>query len=382
MDLYLRSDQRLVDSRPGAALLFVIATAATLTALGADGSGGTPTPGSGKPVLVVVITSDDPAFRKREENLATQLELALDGFAIERFGPDEASLRAASPIGQPSFASLSLPQKLAFVGPFAGRVGAVAVIWMEDGGGGAAFLHVASQSTDRAFVRIVRARGGPNTEEELALAAQELLGQVYMLSTSPHHPAVEEAVEQVVDEARSLQLPSVGWGVLPFLEAGGGIFGHEGSSFRAGGGIAVESIVGELFFARLSLAALAGPFMEPHDGVVSGWSLEPGLELGFVWGVTERLRVGLALGAAPAYLTAQLTLGTGDHQASNWWNFHGSVGLDLRIQVGDRVAVVVDPSLGFWAVRKSFYRISDDSVVFRTPFVDWAVTAGVLIDVW
>ena len=93
-------------------------------------------------------------------------------------------------------------------------------------------------------------------------------------------------------------------------------------------------------------------------------------------------RFGFAVGAAPAYLVAQMSLGAGDHQASNWWNFHGSVGAILRFALSDRVALVAEPSLGFWAVRKSFYRVSDDSVVLRTPLLDWAVTVGVLIDVW
>ncbi len=374
----------------GAVLVFVIAMAAALMAPEhlasaprpgtADSSGASPKERH-KPVLVIVIVSDDPVFRAREQQLATQLELTLDEFAIERFRPDKAYLEAATPLGDPSFSSLSLPKKLKLVQPFVSRVGAVAVIWMEDGGDGAAFLHVASQSTDRAFVRIIRARGGPNVEEELAFAAQELLGQVYMLSNPEHRP-IEEAVERVMNEARTLRPPSVNWGVLPFLETGGGVYGHEGSSFRLGGGIAAESIVGELFFARLSVAVLAGPFMEPRDGVVSGWSIEPGLKLGLSWEVTDRIRIGFFVGAAPVYLAANMSLGTGDHQASNWWNFHGTAGADLRFSLGDRIAVVVDPSLGFWAVRKSFYRVSDDSAVLRTPFIGWNISAGVLVSIW
>jgi hypothetical protein len=366
----------VVECRLAAALGFAVATAVTLAAPGRLASA------QGKPVLVVVITSEDPAFREREKNLATQLELALDRFDIERFEPDDEQLQAASPSGIPSFASLSLPQKLAFVAPVAGKVHAVAVIWMEDGGGGAAFLHVVSQSTDRAFVRIVRARGGPNIEEELAFAAQELLGQIYMMSTAPHQAAVEEVVEKVMDDARSLRLPSLGWGVLPFLTTGGGIYGHDGASFRFGGGLGAEAIIGELFFARLSIGALAGPFMEPHDGVVSGWSIEPDLRLGFVWEIADRFLFGLAVGAAPVYSVVQMSLGEGDHQASDWWDFRGSIGAELRISLSDRVAVLVAPSLGIRAIRKSFYRVSDDSVVLRTPRVDWSATAGVLIDVW
>ena len=371
-------------------LVFVIVTAAALMAPehlasasqpGTVDSSGVSPKERHKPVLVVVIASDDPVFRAREQQLATQLELTLDEFAIERFKPDKAHLEAATPLDDPSFSSLSLPKKLKIVQPFASRVGAVAVIWMEDGGDGAAFLHVASQSTDRAFVRIVRAKGGPNVEEELAFAAQELLGQVYMLS-NPENKSIEKVVERVMDETRALRPTSVDWGVLPFLETGGGVHGHDGASFRFGGGIAAESIVGGLFFARLSVAALAGPFMEPKDGVVSGWSIEPGLKLGLSWEVANRVRIGFAVGAAPVYSETHMSLGTGDHLASDWWNFHGTVGADLRLYLGDRIAVVVDPSLGFWAVRKSFYRVSDDSVVLRTPFVGWNISAGVLVSIW
>ena len=374
----------------GAVLVFIIVTVVALTAPehlasaplpGAAGSGGVSPKERHKPVLVVVISSDDPVFRTREQQLATQLELTLDEFAIERFSPDKAHLEAATPLGDPSFSSLSLPRKLTLVQPLVSRVGAVAVIWMEDGGNGAAFLNVASQSTDRAFVRIVRAKGGPNVEEELAFAAQELLGQVYMLS-NPEHKSIEKVVERVMDETRALRPTSVDWGVLPFLETGGGVYGHDGASFRFGGGIAAESIVGGLFFARLSVAALAGPFMEPKDGVVSGWSIEPGLKLGLSWEVTDRIRIGFAVGAAPVYSATHMSLGTGDHLASDWWNFHGTAGADLRLSLGDRIAVVVDPSLGFWAIRKSFYRVSDDSVVLRTPFIGWNISVGVLVSIW
>jgi len=330
---------------------------------------------------VVLIASDDPAFRAREQQLATQLELALDEFAIERFSPDLSRLETPAPAGESPFASLSLPKKLGLVGPFASKVGAVAVIWMEDGGDGAAFLHVASQSTDRAFVRIVRAGGGPNVEEELAFAAQELLGQVYMLS-NPKEKPLEEAVERVIGEARSLRPPSVDWGVLPFLETGGGVYGYEGSSFRFGGGLAAESLVGELFFARLSVAVLAGPLLEPPDGVISVWSIEPGIELGLSWEVTDRIRFGFVVGAAPVHSSAHMSLGSGDHHAADWWNFHGTVGADLRFSLGDRIALVLDPSVGFWAVRKSVYRVSDGSVVLRTPFVGWNISAGVLVSIW
>jgi hypothetical protein len=368
-------DLIVVERRSAAALVLVVATAAALVAPARAASA------PGEPVLVVMIASSDPAFRAREEQLATQLALALDDFAIERLTPEEARRGAGGQAGV-AFASLSLPQKLALVGPFANKVGAVAVIWMEDGGNGAAFLHVASQRADRAFVRIVRARGGPNTEEELALAAQELIGQLYMLSTTPMDKPVAAAVERVMDEARSLHPPSVDWGALPFLAVGGGIYGHQGSSLGFGGGLAAESMIGELFFARLSVAALAGPFMKPHDGAVSGWSIEPGLVLGLSWKVSGQARLGIALGAAPVYSVAHLSLGSGDHRASDWWNFHGTVGADLRFSLGERIALVLSPSVGFWAMRRTFYRLSDDSVVLRTPFVGWSVSAGVLILIW
>jgi len=331
------------------------------------------------PVLVVVMMSNNPVFRTKEKQLATQLELAMDDFTVKRFIPETPHSKTPAPSDKPLFAMLSLSEKLRRIHPFASKVDAAAVIWLEDGGDGAAFLYVASQSTDRAFVRIVRGKGGPHMEEALACAARELLGQVYMLSKPPGQTPIEETVELIMNKARSLRQPNSKWGVLPFFKIGGGVYGHKGSTFKIGGGVATEFIFGKLFFLRLLAAASAGPFMAPRDGVVSGWSIEPGLNLGFSWDVQKRLKLGFFAGAASVYSAAYMSLGNGSHQAYNWWNFHGSCGADLRLSLNDRVSFVIDPTLELWTAQKSFYRVSDNSVVIKTPLIGWHVLVGLLI---
>ncbi len=324
-----------------------------------------------KPVLVVFLVAEDADDRTREQRFVTQLRLAFDDFDIK---PVELSIE--------KYTSLPLYRKLTLVREHSDQLNAVATTWLENAGAETVMLHMAALSTGCAFVRIVEAHNSPTAEEELAFAVQELIGQVYMLSPPHGNPPVERAVEAVLEEAVSLREPhaDLGWAVMPFLRVSGGIWGHKGQWFRFGGGISLEARVAEHFHLRASLAGLAGPFHEPHDGVVRGWGLMPGFHFGFDW-PAGFLRIGPVVGASLVRSIFFTTMGTGDSQTYSWWDFRGSLGIDLSWSLKKVVSIVATPSVGVWTNQRTFVRISDDSNIISSPLVDWSCTLGLSISI-
>lgn len=355
----------------------------------------------GKPCLVVLRIANDPPWKSREQRLATQLALAFDGFSIEQVAPKE-----------PDFQSLVLSKKLASIRSVSEGQRAVAITWIEPDESNGILLHMVSLGTGRAFIRIVEAKSGPHAEAELALAAQELLGQVYMLSPVEKEPPVANVVEQVVDKVVSLRAEGASkpspaeekekaarpveqvrgktsslkskapelrlqWSVLSFLDVNGGLVGHEGTWYRFGGGLGLESLIGRLFFVRLSLAGQAGPFMEPDDGVVSGGAMRPGIDIGLSWPLSK-VNIGLFLGAAVLWSSVSVSFGQGDHFEYDLWDFRGSAGIDLRVALTDKISFVINPHVGVWTHQNDFYRLSDGTIIIATPRWDWNVAIGIL----
>ncbi|MCP4677365.1 MAG: hypothetical protein GY854_17995 [Deltaproteobacteria bacterium] len=340
---------------------------------GATAANGRTTYHDSPPVLVVLTVANEGTGVERERLFITKLRLALDGMVIEQVDP-----------GSDDFVSLTLSEKLAQIRPFTEKYGAIATTWIEDSGLNVILLHMVSLGTGRAFVRIVEAKRGPYSEAELALAAEELLGQVYLLNPTHNQKPLERAVAHVIEEATSRKTERrtvrVGraWSVLPQFESFGGLYGHEQVWLRFGGGLALELLIAELFTVRASVAALAGPFTKTSDGVILGWGMDTGLCLG----LSRRakwLRVGFLVGAYGVRSAVSMALGEGDHFAYDWWDFHGTVGIDLRIVFSETVSLVINPNLGFWAQQKRFFRISDDSTVMATPYIDWNTSLGLQI---
>jgi len=339
--------------------------------------------GERRPVLLLVLTASGGEVAERERRMFSELELALDDFAIETV-----------PSGDPEFARLPMSEQLSRVQPFVDRSGAVATTWVEETGSGTVLLHLVALTTGRALVRIVQASEGPDTEAELALSVRELLGEAYMFGPTPESPAMEQVVAEVQEKVAPAVVtipvppapppeeppaPPPTLGLAPFGVVSGGIWGHEGPHIRAGGGIVVEWPPGAALFGRASFVFAKGPDAQVHDGLIVGFGVAPGLTLGYRWR-RGPIGVGPLLSVSAPYSSVTMVLGKGDDQTFDWWSFRATAGLELAVSVADDVSLFVDGAFGVQAVRQVFERASDrDPPVMSTPFVEWEMVLGLMV---
>jgi hypothetical protein len=359
---------------PVSICLFLFA-ARPLTALASDATAQeeNPSEATGEkaakiPVVIVLMLGNDDVSRKRNESFVIELKLALDGFAIKQIET-----------GVDDFESLVLPERLEHIRPFVDEFDAVATTWIEKTDTNATLLNLVALSTGRALVRIVEAREGPEAERELALAAQELLGEAYLFKPRQEHEAMEKVVSLVKEEVLATESrKSAGsrYGILPFFDAGGGIYGQTGQAVMFGGGFAFEISPAEKLFFRGGVSFLGYPRQRPRDGVISGWRMDPGLTVGYDWRIGDFM-LGPAISAAASHFIFDMYLGYIYNQKFTWWNFHASCGLDLRVELIKDVFLTLFPSIGAYPFRKSFARLSNGDKFLVTPFVDWNLIIGI-----
>ncbi len=321
---------------------------------------------AGKPTLAVLRTAADGDDKAREDRFILELKLGLDGFDIALVEP-----------GAAGFTALPLKDKLDEVRARAEPLHAAATIWLESASPRTVLLNVVALSTGRAFIRVVEVEDGPSAERELAVAADELLGQLYMLSAPPRPAPVQASVEAVVAKAAALAAPRrVELDVATYFDLGGALYHYEAAWLRLGGGVAVELRTAGGALLRAGFTVVAGPFADPRDGSLSGFGLSPEIAFGYLWHA-RRVRLGPVAGAAAARSTVALALGRGEAQTTSWWSFRGSLGLELRIDLAPSVAVFVEPRVGASTHTRRFERVSDGSTALRTPILDGGATLGV-----
>jgi len=313
------------------------------------------------PVLIVLMVGNDDESRRRNERFVLELKLALDGFYIKRIQT-----------GFEDFLSLPMNERLMRIRPFVDEFDAVAATWIEESGSDSILLNLVALSTGRALVRIVAARSGPETETELALAAQELLGEAYLFSPGHEEEAVNRVVtrvkEVVVKKQRGYAGPRLG--LMPLLNIKSGLWGQMGPSFMAGSGIGMEIWPHDDVYLQARFEYMAGPRERPSDGIVTGFRLAPSISAGYSWKISS-FRLGPFVSVDAVYSLADMSLGTGNIHTFDWWNFRGSAGIDLRWRAFPAFTIALDPGVGFYALRRKFTRLSDGSVIFMTPRIDW-----------
>ncbi len=330
---------------------------------------------NGKSVVLLLLVAKDEPGAERERQFATQLALSLERFRVETISE-----------GLGDFPDLQLPERLELIKPLAAQHDSLATFWLEESGEDLTLLHMVALDTGRALVRIVEAPRSPDTVLELALAAQELLGQAYLLSRRSRPPAVEQVVTEVTREAVSiLKTPETlveakpsNYPALAFLPFGvmrGGVVGHEGTSLEFGGGLGAELWFSERFFGRLSLAFLSGLDGSGSWGSASPLGVQPALSAGMVWRLGP-LRAGPLVELAAPWRRVEIDLATtGDHEYS-WWNFRAAAALYLRIEVTDVFSVTAEPGIGVYPKRRRFWLDPGDRTVYETPLLDWGLLIG------
>ncbi|MCP4675071.1 MAG: hypothetical protein GY854_06120 [Deltaproteobacteria bacterium] len=317
--------------------------------------------------LLVLAVADDAESGEREKRFVTEMELGLDGIEVRLL-----------PVGEPGFVQLSLAEQLDRVRPLAERIGAVATTWIEETDTNIVLLHLVALDSGRALVRIVEAKRVPGAEAELALAACELLGEAYLFSPPPADEAVGKVIAAVKEEIVVLPNEYPRYGVAPLVGLGGGVHGHEGASLKMNVGAAAEIWMTSGIFLRCSVVATVGPHEQTHDGIAMERGVEPGLSIGYDWRI-GRVAIGPLLGLFVPWSRLDVTVGTGGPHSFSDWNFHATLGLDLRMALTNNLELFVDGSIGAFARQEIGTRLSDGSTVLASPIIDWTTVAGFLI---
>jgi hypothetical protein len=326
-----------------------------------------PTPAPSDRLLLLVDAATDRASTEREARFAEELALVLDGAAVERIdlGPD--------------FAALPLADQLVRIGPAAAERKAAAALWIRDPGPGRVLLHLVVLSTGRALVRVVEIDTGTVTEAGLALAARELIREAHVLDLSPPPPQPEPTPAPAAAScpaAPPAHRPE--WGLAVDAVANGGVAAYAGPSLQFGALLGAEWQPVDGLFSRLSLSGKAGPRAETRDGIVTGWGLELALAIGYGWRIGP-IAAGPFLSVSGSRTAVDMALGTGNRRSFSWWSFRGAAGLDLRVPLGRRAAIVAEGGLGGIPNQSVFERRSDGSTILSTPHVDWSASLGMVV---
>jgi hypothetical protein len=328
-----------------------------------------------RPVVVVFFIGESHSQVSSEQRFAMELGLSLDRFDVRR---------VSLPAGE--FATAPMPERLRVIEEHSQRHHAVATTWLEHDPNDRVLLNVVALSTGRALLRIVEARRTPSTEADLALAAEELLGEAYLFESAVRDRAVADIVAKVKNSVPQVESePDAGpdssqavVGLLPFFRIGTGLGGDPGAYLRTGGGMGVEVRWSQGLFGRVGLSVLAGPRETFVDGSMSGVCLSPELNAGYIWPVGP-LFLGAVAEMAFQWNKVDMVVGSGGSQSFDWFGLRAAAGLDARIPLDPRLSIVVDGLVGLVSQRRAFRRLSDSSMVIATPRVDWTAVVGLMV---
>ncbi|MCP4674530.1 MAG: hypothetical protein GY854_03235 [Deltaproteobacteria bacterium] len=334
-----------------------------------------------KPVVLVLAIAPIGEERDFEKQFATQVALSLPDFQVNVL---DTGL---------GFASSRLPERLQIIKPLTETHGSVATLWIEKPSEDLILLHLVALRTGRALVRIVEADDGPEAILELALAAQELLGQAYQLERGPREPAVTHVVSKVTEaavltlpppdtepespEPTSPLKPPIFW-LYPFGEVDGGITGYDGNVIHIGGGLGGVFHITSRLFLSVSSAFLSS-LRDRHDwGNISSACLRVELSAGYAWAL-GRFRLGPIIGFAPVWNKVDIDLKTTGNHHYSWWSGRMFSDLGLRLSISKSLYLALDPGVGVLPKRKTFSLDPEARTIHGTPRVDWRIRAGLVI---
>ncbi len=310
-----------------------------------------------RPNLLVLLTAVSDESTVSEEQFVSELRLTLDEVAVESVNVEVEG-----------FPSLPLTDQLRETELLVARFAATAAIWIASASPGMSVAQLVFANKGDSLVRTVEA----GSNKELALAVRELLVDAYIVKKKepPEKPPEEKESEKNHD-------PSP-WGILPIIEASGGLVGNQNATMILGGGLGVERMSKINLLVRALILGKIGPWDRTADDLVLGWRVALRLEVGYLWRAGI-FGVGPIASVSVLFSSIAMSLGAGDSQTHDWWSFRGALGFEIRWQLAGRVALLIDLLAGGLSSSEKFVRRSDGSTVLQTPYMDLAGTLGVVL---
>jgi hypothetical protein len=321
--------------------------------------------------VLLVRAAGEQSDSEREDRFLTELELALDGFAVEAVRPEDAG-----------FADLALRRQVELVRPLLAERGALAATWVDAASPDLLLLHLVSVSTGRALVRLVETERGADSLSELALVVRELLGEAYMFEAD----AVEQGdamARAVADARRSAGAPVTTrrpeYRLFATANARGGIATHTGPSVLLGGSFGVERVLVPMLSMRVWLGGHGGPLGRSDEAEIDIHCASLGVGVAYLWRLGRIVSTGPSVGVEAQVAWLRFDLGVQDDFRYTRFLAQGLTEWELRVGLGRRVELAAGGGLGFSPSQEVFRRESTGAEVLATPFVGWTARAGLTV---
>jgi len=313
-----------------------------------------------RPVLLFLQgTADTPAL---DQEFATALELELETHRLVVETPFR-------------FAAASHPARIDEIRPLAAARGADVVLWLDRLNERRVSLQVVSVAPGRAVSRSVDAVEGNGTADELAIAARQIVSDIYLSpipapSPSPSPPPPPPSTDPPPSPLR------------PFLGAGlngaVGLAGQDGPPFQLGGdlsvGLAMRS--GLHLLVRLELFGVPSPSTDGSR--LSTFGVRPGLGAGYLHAI-RAMAVGATLLVQIPWQRVSISDG-GPTVRHDFWNLRFLPSFTVALRASRHLRFALDTGPGISVRSKAFESAIDGRTLFASPVVDWHLRLALIAD--
>jgi len=318
------------------------------------------------PVVLFLSIAPEKARMEMEERISSQLALTLLGFEVKTITE-----------GMGPFRTAPLSDRLNMLKQVEGIDDAVATVWVEQAPG-IILLNLVALSTGQALVRIVEAKSGPETPALLALTVQELLGQAYLFQQAPLPEQLRQTVSVVTRTAASArekrgeegEREQLKWAALLSAGAMGGISSFKGPSTKFIASLAFARHFRNGLFVFPEARFLLGPERMAGDLFLS--SVGAGVAVGLGYGIKlNRISFNPTMTVVGAWQKADVGFTQHEIRSFHWFNGSFEIHIGFQIQLARRVFLELRPGISLNGVQKFFHRVSDGTVVFTSPRLEW-----------
>lgn len=319
-----------------------------------------------KPGLLVLYSTEGETLAATEPKLVTEIALAVDQYTIIPVLTDR------------SFVDWSYDRQQKMLRELARTHHASYSLWVTHPPSGSTVLFLCTLLPRRTFLRTVEVQSDADVEKDIAVAARELLEEIGFsisppaeASSSPTEESIEKPTENLTVEPRRSFFE------IMFLARGTfGVTGQVGPVITPGTGIGFKWCPPPRLYLKTAIALDFGPYKRSSEETISGIAVAPEIGLGYLkqWGLFS---LGPLLEFQESWTRLKMSAPAGGTQTYSWWQFRIGLGVDARLSIRQKSAIMLNASLGLSPVQQTIRRDSDASTRFITSLLDIRVAVSI-----
>lgn len=320
--------------------------------------------------LLVLGVAGEGSGAARVRRFTEELSLTLEQMPV----------RLVIPPGSRDFFTLSSTEQIKIVRMLSAQKNAPAVVWISESGDGVLLLHMVAIRTGRAMIRLLKSSDNAGFEKDLALAAAELLGTLYLFNTPPK--GANNVVAKAINNVRKKTSPPVRQDKTFAFSAAGrveaGALGGAGPRWFGGGAISLEASIADGLFMRLNTDVGAGPIDVPsYDADLKTLSVAPGLGVLYLW---ERGRwlLGPALDFQLCWTQASVKIRGETKQAVQTLQVRATTSLEARRQVFSNMSILIGAGAVVTPQQDSYRLKHTHETIFATWNLGLSIKLGLI----